>query len=82
VRAGSRQPLPGQYQQHGVWKKAFSLAENATTLATVMKQAGYSTNYRQVAPCPARATAAETRSAVRPATAADSRIWLAANALS
>src|ERR1035441_6012621 len=36
----------GQYpSRHGVWKNALGLAENATTLATVMKQAGYSTNY-------------------------------------
>ena len=36
----------GQYpSKHGVWRNAFGLAENATTLATVLTQAGYSTNY-------------------------------------
>ena len=36
----------GQYpSKHGVWKDAFGLAEYVTTLASLMKQAGYSTNY-------------------------------------
>ena len=36
----------GQYpSKHGVWRNAIGLAEDAVTLGSVMKQAGYSTNY-------------------------------------
>jgi len=36
----------GQYpSRHGVWRNGFGLAENARTLATEMRQAGYSANY-------------------------------------
>ena len=36
----------GQYpSRHGVWHNGSGLAENATTLATALGQAGYSTNY-------------------------------------
>ena len=57
----------GQYpSRHSVWKNALGLAENATTLATVMKQAGYSTNYigKWHLARPEAGTAAETRGAV------------------
>lgn len=36
----------GQYpSRHGVWKNGLGLAENATTLATVLRPQGYSANY-------------------------------------
>ena len=36
----------GQYpSKHGVWRNTFGLAEDAVTIGSVMKQAGYSTNY-------------------------------------
>ncbi|SPF54133.1 Sulfatase [Candidatus Sulfopaludibacter sp. SbA4] len=36
----------GQYPtRHGVWKNGLGLAENATTLATILRQQGYSANY-------------------------------------
>src|SRR5215471_17480852 len=38
--------LTGQYPaKHGVWKNAVGLSESATTLATELNRAGYSTNY-------------------------------------
>jgi arylsulfatase A-like enzyme len=75
----------GQYpSKHGVWKNAFGLAENAATLATVMKQAGYSTNYigKWHLARPEGATAAETRGAVKAGHRGGfADLWLAANAL-
>jgi arylsulfatase A-like enzyme len=75
----------GQYpSKHGVWRNAFGLAENATTLATVMKQAGYSTNYigKWHLARPEGATAAETRGAVKAGHRGGfADLWLAANAL-
>jgi arylsulfatase A-like enzyme len=36
----------GQYpSRHGVWKNGIGLAENAATLATLLRQQGYSANY-------------------------------------
>src|SRR6187200_2745598 len=36
----------GQYpSRHGVWRNALGLPEGATTLATTLRQAGYSANY-------------------------------------
>ena len=36
----------GQYpSRHGVWRNGIGLPENATTLATVLRQQGYSANY-------------------------------------
>jgi len=36
----------GQYPtRHGVWRNGLGLAENATTLATVLRHAGYTANY-------------------------------------
>ncbi|HEX4749082.1 MAG TPA: sulfatase-like hydrolase/transferase [Bryobacteraceae bacterium] len=36
----------GQYpEKHGVWKNGIPLRENATTIATVLREAGYSANY-------------------------------------
>jgi len=36
----------GQYPtRHGVWRNGLGLAENATTLATVLRHVGYSANY-------------------------------------
>ena len=36
----------GQYpSRHGVWRNGLGLAEGATTLATTLRQAGYSANY-------------------------------------
>ena len=76
----------GQYPgRHGVWKQRPRLeAEDATTLATVMQQAGYSTNYigKWHLARPEAGTAAETRGAVK----AGHRggfldLWEAANAL-
>lgn len=47
VCAPSRANLfTGQYQnRHGVWKNGYGLAPGAVTLATVLRQAGYSANY-------------------------------------
>src|SRR5450631_4262696 len=58
----------GQYpSKHGVWKNALGLAADATTLATEMKRAGYSTNYigKWHLARPEAGTAAETRGAVK-----------------
>ena len=75
----------GQYpSKHGVWKNAFGLAENATTLASVMKQAGYSTNYigKWHLARPEGGTAAETRGAVKAGHRGGfADLWEAANAL-
>ncbi len=75
----------GQYpSKHGVWRNAFGLAENAVTLASVMKQAGYSTNYigKWHLARPEGATAAETRGAVKAGHRGGfADLWLAANAL-
>jgi arylsulfatase A-like enzyme len=65
----------GQYpSRHGVWKNALGLAEDATTLATVMKRAGYSTNYigKWHLARPEAGSTAEIRGAVHPDIAADS----------
>jgi arylsulfatase A-like enzyme len=36
----------GQYpERHSVWKNGIALPENSTTIATVLRQAGYSANY-------------------------------------
>ena len=47
VCAPSRANLfTGQYQnRHGVWKNGYGLAPGAVTLATTLRQAGYSANY-------------------------------------
>ena len=75
----------GQYpSKHGVWKNAFGLAENATTLASAMKQAGYSTNYigKWHLARPEGGTAAETRGAVKAGHRGGfADLWEAANAL-
>ncbi len=75
----------GQYPgRHGVWKNALGLKEDATTLATVMKQAGYSTNYigKWHLARPEAGTAAETRGAVKAGHRGGfADLWEAANAL-
>ncbi len=75
----------GQYPgKHGVWKNALGLREDATTLATVMKQAGYSTNYigKWHLARPEAGTAAETRGAVKAGHRGGfADLWEAANAL-
>ena len=75
----------GQYpSRHGVWKNGLGLAEDATTLASVMKQAGYSTNYigKWHLARPEAGTAAETRGAVKVGHRGGfADLWEAANAL-
>ena len=75
----------GQYPaKHGVWKNAFGLAENANTIATAMKKAGYSTNYigKWHLARPEAGTAAETKGAVKIGHRGGfDDLWLGANAL-
>jgi len=75
----------GQYpSKHGVWRNAFGLAEDANTLASAMKQAGYSTNYigKWHLARPESGTAAETRGAVKVGHRGGfADLWEAANAL-
>jgi len=75
----------GQYpSKHGVWKNAIGLTEDATTLASTMKKAGYSTNYigKWHLARPEAGTAAETRGAVKVGHRGGfDDLWLAANAL-
>jgi len=75
----------GQYpSRHGVWHNGAGLAENATTLATELGQAGYSTNYIgkwHLAPGEGRPRA-EVQGAVAPAYRGGFRdLWEASNEL-
>jgi arylsulfatase A-like enzyme len=75
----------GQYpSKHGVWKNGIGLPENSTTLATVMKQGGYSTNYIgkwHLAP-PEPGATTETRGPVKLQHRGGFQdLWEAANAL-
>ncbi len=75
----------GQYaSKHGVWRNGIGLPETATTLASEMKRAGYSTNYIgkwHLAP-PDPGTAAEPHGPVRPQHRGGFQdLWEAANAL-
>src|SRR4051812_37010375 len=76
----------GQYpSKHGVWRNAIGLAEDAVTLGSVMKQAGYSTNYIgkwHLAPPTGAPDSAESRGPVKPQHRGGFRdLWEAANAL-
>jgi len=68
-----------------VWRNAIGLAEDAVTLGSVMKQAGYSTNYIgkwHLAPPTGAPDSAESRGPVKPQHRAGFRdLWEAANAL-
>ena len=76
----------GQYpSRHGVWKNAIGLPENTTTLATILGQAGYSTNYIgkwHLGPPVGAANSAESRGPVAAAHRGGfTGLWEAANAL-
>ncbi len=76
----------GQYpSKHGVWRNAIGLAENAVTLGSVMKQAGYSTNYIgkwHLAPTLGAQLTPENRGPVKPQHRGGFRdLWEAANVL-
>jgi arylsulfatase A-like enzyme len=75
----------GQYpSRHGVWRNGLGLAENAVTLGSAMKQAGYSTNYIgkwHLAPTGAQLTP-ENRGPVKPRERGGFQdLWEAANVL-
>jgi arylsulfatase A-like enzyme len=76
----------GQYpSKHGVWKNALGLAENAVTIGSVMKQAGYSTNYIgkwHLAPAVGDPNGPANRGAVKPQHRGGFQdLWEAANVL-
>ena len=74
----------GQYpSRHGVWRNGLGLAENAATLGSVMKQAGYSTNYiGKWHLSPGAADTPESRGPVKPQNRGGfNDLWEAANVL-
>jgi arylsulfatase A-like enzyme len=76
----------GQYpSKHGVWRNAIGLAEDAVTIGSAMKQAGYSTNYIgkwHLAPPRGPARSPETIGPVLPQHRGGfSDLWEAANEL-
>jgi arylsulfatase A-like enzyme len=76
----------GQYpSKHGVWKNTLGLAEDAVTIGSVMKQAGYSTNYIgkwHLAPAVGDPNGPDSRGAVKPRHRGGFRdLWEAANVL-
>jgi arylsulfatase A-like enzyme len=75
----------GQYPaRHGVWRNGLGLAEDATTLASEMNRAGYSTNYigKWHLARPEPGATGETRGFVKPGHRGGfAGVWEAANAL-
>ncbi|MCU1236495.1 MAG: sulfatase [Candidatus Solibacter sp.] len=76
----------GQYAgKHGVWRNSLGLAEGAVTIGSVMKQAGYSTNYIgkwHLAPAVGDPNGPDTRGFVKPQHRGGFQdLWEAANVL-